>query len=160
MRPDFEGEQAYRFNHILIRDTTYGGIPKQLRAVLHERHAGWLEERRDRDASDHAELTGYHLEQAFRCHLEVEPAAEERYWTLAARAGDRLGSAGRAALTRDDLPAAIGLLERATALIPMGRGLAGPSCPSWARRWPTPDDCPTPRGFWTPRSPKRRPTTT
>ena len=127
--PDFEGEQAYRFNHILIRDTTYGGIPKQLRAVLHERHAGWLEERRDRDASDHAELTGYHLEQAFRCHLEVEPAAEERYWTLAARAGDRLGSAGRAALSRDDLPAAIGLLERATALIPDGSRARGPLLP-------------------------------
>ena len=119
-RPDFEDEQAYRFNHILIRDTAYGGIPKQVRADLHERHAGWLDHRGDRDASDHAELTGYHLEQALRCHLEVEPAAEERYRTLAATAGDRLGSAGRAALTRDDLPAGIGLLERATTLMLSG----------------------------------------
>ena len=119
-RPDFEGERAYRFNHILIRDTAYGGIPKQVRADLHERHAGWLDRRGDRDASDHAELTGYHLEQALRCHLEVEPAAEERYRTLAAKAGDRLGSAGSAALTRDDLPAGIGLLERATTLMPSG----------------------------------------
>jgi hypothetical protein len=119
-RPDFEGEQAYRFNHILIRDTAYGGIPKQVRADLHERHAGWLDHRGDRDASEHAELTGYHLEQALRCHLEVEPAAQERYRTLAARAGDRLGAAGRGALARDDLPAAIGLLERATTLMPSG----------------------------------------
>ena len=124
-RPDFEDEQAYRFDHILIRDATYGGIPKQLRAVLHERHAGWLEDRRDRDASEHAELAGYHLEQAFRCHLEVEPAAAEHYCPLAIKAGGRLGSAGRAALTRDDLPAAIGLFERATALMPDGEPARG-----------------------------------
>ena len=128
-RPDFEGEQAYCFDHILIRDATYGGIPKQLRAVLHERHAGWLEDRRDRDASDHAELAGYHLEEAFRCHLEVEPAAAEHYRPLAVKAGGRLGSAGRAALIRDDLPAAIGLLERATALMPDGEPARGPLLP-------------------------------
>lgn len=119
-RPDFEDEQAYRFNHILIRDATYSGIPKHLRADLHERHAGWLERRADRDPSDHAELIGYHLERAFRCHVELEPAAEERYRPLAVRAGGRLGAAGRAALARDDLPAAIGLLDRATELIPEG----------------------------------------
>ena len=116
-RPDFEGEEAYRFDHILIRDTAYDGIPKQVRADLHERHAGWLDRRGGRDAPDHAELGGYHLEQALRCHLEVEPAAGERYRSLAARAGAHLGSAGRAALARDDLPAAISLLERATALM-------------------------------------------
>jgi class 3 adenylate cyclase/tetratricopeptide (TPR) repeat protein len=124
-RPDFDGEQAYRFNHILIRDATYGGIPKQLRADLHERHADWVERRADRDPFNHAELVGYHLEQAFRCHVELEPAAEERYRPLALRAGDRLGTAGRAALTRDDLPAAIGLLERATALLPTGNSARG-----------------------------------
>ncbi len=116
--PDFEGEQAFRFNHILIRDATYSVIPKQRRAVFHERHARWLEHRAERDPHEHAELTGYHLEQAFRCHLELEPAAQETYRPLAARAGRRLGAAGRAALSRDDLPAAIGLLERATALLP------------------------------------------
>ena len=119
-RPDFEGEQAYRFDHILIRDTAYEGIPKQVRADLHERHAGWLDRRGERDASEHAELSGYHLEQALQCHLEVEPAARDRYRGLAVRAGDRLGSAGRASLARDDLPAAIGLLERAATLMLSG----------------------------------------
>ena len=117
-RPDFEGEQAFRFNHILIRDATYSLIPKQRRTVLHERHARWLEDRADRDPHENAELTGYHLEQAFRCHLELEPASHETYRPLAARAGRHLGAAGRGALARDDLPAAIGLLERATALLP------------------------------------------
>ena len=119
-RADFEGEQAYRFNHILIRDTAYEGIPKQVRADLHERHAGWLDRRGERDASEHAELSGYHLEQALQCHLAVEPAARDRYRGLAVRAGDRLGSAGRASLARDDLPAAIGLLERAATLMLSG----------------------------------------
>ena len=116
--PDFEGEQAFRFNHILIRDATYSTIPKQRRAVLHERHARWLEQRGDRDPHEHAELTGYHLEQAFRCHLDLEPAAKKAYRPLAAKGGRHLGTAGRAAHARDDLPAAIGLLERATALLP------------------------------------------
>ena len=42
-RPDLEGEQAFRFSHILIRDATYVLMPKQRRAHLHERFARWLE---------------------------------------------------------------------------------------------------------------------
>src|SRR5829696_7258 len=118
--PDFPAEEAYRFNHILIRDAAYALIPKQQRALLHERHANWLEQREDGGAWDHAEIVGYHLEQAVRCRQELEPAARERYRPLALRGGLHLGAAGRAALARDDLPAAIGLLERATELVPEG----------------------------------------
>jgi class 3 adenylate cyclase/tetratricopeptide (TPR) repeat protein len=124
-RPDFEGEQAFRFDHILIRDATYGVIPKQVRADLHERHANWLERRAPLDRRDHAELAGYHLEQAYRCHLELEPAARESYRPLAVRGGSRLAMAGRAAVARDDLPAAIGLFERAAALLPADDGAHG-----------------------------------
>jgi class 3 adenylate cyclase/tetratricopeptide (TPR) repeat protein len=118
--PDFPDEEAYRFNHILIRDAAYASIPKQQRAVLHERHANWLEQRHDPEAWDHAEIVGYHLEQAVRCRQELEPAARDRNRPLALRGGLHLGAAGRAALARDDLPAAIGLLERATTLVPEG----------------------------------------
>lgn len=116
--PDFEGEEAFRFDHILIRDATYGLLPKRSRAELHERHARWLESRAERTSGEWAEIAGYHFEQAFRCRLEVEPAAEEAYRPLATHGGRRLGTAGSAALARDDLPAAINLLERATTLLP------------------------------------------
>ncbi len=117
-RADFENEEAYRFDHILIRDATYSLLPKHLRAELHERHAGWLERRADRDLGEHAELAGYHFEQAFLCRVAVEPGARESYRSLATSGGHHLGAAGRGALARDDLPAAINLLQRATALLP------------------------------------------
>ncbi len=117
-RSEFANETAYRFDHILIRDATYNVVPKRRRAELHERHAGWLEQRSDYELGEHEEVAGYHLEQAFHCHLALEPAARERYRQLAARGADHLGSAGRTALARDDMPAAIGLLERATELLP------------------------------------------
>lgn len=116
--PDFEREEAFRFEHILIRDTAYGLLTKGTRADLHEGHARWLESRPERTLGEWAEIAGYHLERAYRCRLEVEPAASESYRPLATRGGWRLGAAGSAALTRDDLPAAINLLERATALLP------------------------------------------
>ena len=43
--PQFAGEEAYRFRHLLIRDAAYDALPKAVRADLHERFAGWLEER-------------------------------------------------------------------------------------------------------------------
>jgi class 3 adenylate cyclase/tetratricopeptide (TPR) repeat protein len=116
-RSEFASERAYRFDHILVRDATYNIVPKQRRAELHERHASWLEQRSDYELGEHEELAGYHLEQALRCHLALEPAARERYRSLASRGAEHLGGAGRGALARDDMPAAINLLERATALL-------------------------------------------
>ena len=117
-RSEFRNEAAYRFDHILIRDATYSLIPKRVRGDLHERHATWLEQRADYELGEHEEVAGYHLEQALRCRLELEPAAQERHRDLAARGADHLGAAGRAAFARDDMPAAINLLERASALLP------------------------------------------
>ena len=117
-RPEFANERAYAFDHILIRDATYNLIPKRLRADLHERHAAWLEHRSDQELGEHEELAGYHLERAYRYRVELEPAAPDRYRQLAMNGADHLGTAGRAALARDDTPAAIKLLERAVALLP------------------------------------------
>jgi tetratricopeptide (TPR) repeat protein len=127
-RPDFRGERGYSFEHILIRDATYSLIPKQVRAELHERHAHWLEAHGD-ETGEHLELAGYHLEQAFRWHVELEPAAAGSYRPLAAAGGRHLGAAGRAALARDDTPAAIAILERATALLPADDGELGALLP-------------------------------
>jgi class 3 adenylate cyclase/tetratricopeptide (TPR) repeat protein len=117
-QPEFAAELAYRFDHILIRDATYSLIPKQARAELHERHAGWLERRSDYELGKHEEVAGYHLEQAHGYRLELEPGASGRHRPLATRAARHLGAAGEAALARDDIPAAIKLLSRAVDLLP------------------------------------------
>ncbi len=90
-RPQFAGEDGFRFRHLLIRDTAYDALPKATRADLHERFAAWLEHRADLVELD--EILGYHLEQAARYKHELgqpDPA-------LAERAGDRLAAAGRRA---------------------------------------------------------------
>jgi hypothetical protein len=114
IRPDraqFVGEDGFRFRHLLIRDAAYDALPKSSRAELHERFAGWLEQRGD-ELVELDEILGYHLEQAARYRLELgQPDA-----TLAGRAGERLAAAGRRALWRGDEQAAAGVLERALEL--------------------------------------------
>jgi class 3 adenylate cyclase/tetratricopeptide (TPR) repeat protein len=111
---ELRDEEAHRFAHILIRDVAYSLVSKAARADLHEGYAAWFDERGD-EARD--EVVGYHLEQAHRIHEELHPAARERRRPLATSASRRLGTAGRAALDRGDLPAGVNLLERATALL-------------------------------------------
>jgi predicted ATPase len=114
---DFAGEKAFRFRHGLIRDAAYRSLPKNARADLHERHAAWLERTAGDRLREFEEIVGYHLEQAFRYRVALGPL-DSRAALLAARASDRLEAAGRRALVRSDLPAAIGLLERVTRLLP------------------------------------------
>jgi class 3 adenylate cyclase/tetratricopeptide (TPR) repeat protein len=104
------GDDGFRFRHVLIRDAAYAGVAKSSRADLHERYADWL----DGAAPDLDEITGYHLEQAFRYHQELGTADD----ALASRAGERLARAGRRAAARGDLPAAVTLLTRTAALLP------------------------------------------
>jgi tetratricopeptide (TPR) repeat protein len=107
--PDFPGEDGFRFTHVLTRDAAYAALPKRLRAELHEAVAGWLEAKPD----SQDEIVGYHLEQACYYH---EAFGEDR--GLATRAAERLEAAGRRAMGRCDLPAAVNLLTRAIALLP------------------------------------------
>ena len=83
--------------------------------MLHERFAGWLENRAAGRTLEFEEVVGYHLEQAYGYRVELGPV-DEQARTLASKAGTRLGAAGQRALARWDLPAAVGLLERAAAL--------------------------------------------
>jgi len=106
------GEDGFRFRHALIRDAAYAGIPKRTRADLHERFAGWLDLHNSRD-----ELLGYHLEQVYRYRDELA-SLDDATRTLGGRAGELLTSAGQHALARDDVPAAVNLLERGVALLP------------------------------------------
>jgi DNA-binding SARP family transcriptional activator/tetratricopeptide (TPR) repeat protein len=107
-------DQGFRFRHILVQQAAYRAVPKSLRADLHERHVRWLE-RGDGQASDHDEILGYHLEQAYRYRTELgRTGPQER--ALAAQAAERLAAAGRGALMRDP-PAGARLLERAVSLL-------------------------------------------
>ena len=109
--PQFAGEEAYRFRHLLIRDAAYDSLPKAVRADLHERFADWLEER-GTDLVELDEILGHHLEQAARYKAELDqPDA-----ALGERAAQRLAAAGRRALGRGDDRAAASLLERALEL--------------------------------------------
>jgi hypothetical protein len=109
--PQFAGEEAYRFRHLLIRDAAYDALPKAVRADLHERFADWLEER-GADLVELDEILGHHLEQAAHYKAELEQPDS----ALAQRAAGRLATAGRRALGRGDERAAASLLERSLAL--------------------------------------------
>ncbi len=107
-------EDRYRFEHALIQEAAYGAMPKEVRADLHERVADWataLDRGMELD-----ELVGYHLERAYRYREEIgqlDAHTQELGW----RAGGILGRAGRRAFARDDMPAAVKLLDRALALV-------------------------------------------
>jgi class 3 adenylate cyclase/tetratricopeptide (TPR) repeat protein len=114
VRPDrsqLRGDEAYRFRHLLIRDAAYEGLPKSVRAELHERFADWLEQR-GADLMELDEILGYHLEQAHRYRIELGPA-DDRADQLADRARTRLVAAARRANDRGDLSARTSLLARA-----------------------------------------------
>ena len=110
----FAGEDSFRFGHILVRDAAYSALPKMQRADLHERFAGWLEER-----GGFEEIRGHHLEQAYLARSALAPV-NDAVAELGARAGAALASAGHRAFAREDMPAAARLLGRAVALLPEG----------------------------------------
>jgi DNA-binding SARP family transcriptional activator/tetratricopeptide (TPR) repeat protein len=121
-KPVFAAEKAYRFRHLLIRDAAYDSIPKESRVVLHERHAAWLENKAGDRALELEEILGYHLEQAYAYRSELG-RVDEAGRTVALHAGRRLASAGRRALARGDVPAAMNLVTRAAALLPANEPL-------------------------------------
>jgi tetratricopeptide (TPR) repeat protein len=97
---------------MLIRDAAYERMPKELRSDLHERWARWLDGR----GEEFDEIIGYHLEQAYRCLLELGPPGGRAH-ALAEQAAERLAASGRRAHARGDTPAATNLIERAIALL-------------------------------------------
>ena len=119
IRPDqtqLSAEDAFRFRHLLVRDTAYEALPKASRAELHERFAAWLEEHGS-ELVELDEVLGYHLEQAVRYRHELgQPVDEE----VNGRARMRLAAAGRRAALRSDFAAQLNLAERALELVPEG----------------------------------------
>jgi class 3 adenylate cyclase/tetratricopeptide (TPR) repeat protein len=109
-------DDAFRFSHVLVRDAVYDAIPKETRAVLHARLARWIERNAEALQGELEEILGYHLEQAYRYRAQLGPVDDEAR-ALAERAGENLGVAGRRAFARDDVNAAVNLLDRAVALM-------------------------------------------
>ena len=108
----------YRFRHILIRDAAYESASKTERAALHERFAEWLAETTGDRLGEVEEIVGYHFEQAHRNRVDLG-LDDGRSAALAGRAASRLGSAAHRAVARGDMRAAVNLLERTVALLPL-----------------------------------------
>ena len=116
-QPEFAGDDAFRFRHLLIRDAAYESIAKLTRAEMHERLAVWMQQVTSDRPTEYEEIIGYHLEQAHRFRSDLGPL-DERGVELGRRASETLGAAGRRALGRGDVRAAINLLDRTVALLP------------------------------------------
>ena len=111
VRPDVERttDDAFLFDHALIRDATYAAIAKSERARMHEELARWLDRRNELD-----EIVGHHLEQASIYLRETGEDADR----LVDEAVDHLARAGARAVWARDHRAAIRLLMRGAALLP------------------------------------------
>ena len=114
--PVVSGEAASRFRHILIRDAAYRGLPKRLRAGLHQVYARWLERVVGDRVAEYAEILGFHLEQAYRHQAELGPVDDDAR-RVGAEAAGWLSSAANRAFVRGDMRAAAGLLRRAASLL-------------------------------------------
>jgi class 3 adenylate cyclase len=111
---ELAGEDAFRFRHLLIKDAAYRALPKETRAELHERLAGWLEDVAGPRLPELEEIVAYHLEAAFRYREELKGA--DAASALAHRAAARFAAAGERASKRGEVGAATSLLGRAAEL--------------------------------------------
>ena len=128
-RPQFAGEDGFRFRHLLIRDAAYDALPKATSAELHERFAAWLEQRGDWSSSTRSSAT-----TSNRPLATSELGQPDRHSPCVL--GERPGGRGPRALGRGDERAAAGLLERALELT--GRR-ASTSCSSSTSPMRSPD---------------------
>jgi class 3 adenylate cyclase len=129
VRPEpalLSNDDAYRFRHLLIRDTAYEALPKAVRVQLHEQFANWLEVQ-GAALVELDEIVGYHFEQAYRYRIQLGPLDADAAVT-AERAATRLLASADRARDRGDNRAAQGLLARALELLPA-------DSTSTSRRW-------------------------
>ena len=106
---DRERDGSWRFRHDILRDVAYESLPKRERGRLHVLVAEGLEEQ---DHDRYPQSVAWHLEQAARASLDLDPAD----FTLARRAVKALRRAGDLARWRLESRTAIDLYERALAL--------------------------------------------
>ena len=116
-RSSMAGEEEYAFWHVLARDVAYAAMPRARRASRHVAVARWTEAMAGDRVEVVAQIVAHHYSTALELALAVGDdvlAAELRPLALGF-----LLMAGRSALSLD-VPAALGLLERALVLAPAG----------------------------------------
>jgi tetratricopeptide (TPR) repeat protein len=112
--PSVAGETEYAFRHILVRDVTYGQIPRAERAEKHRLAAEWIESLGRPE--DHAEMLAHHYLSA----LELAAASGAETAPFVDRARVALRVAGDRALGLHASPSAVRFYERAIELWPKG----------------------------------------
>jgi tetratricopeptide (TPR) repeat protein len=116
---EFADDAAFRFRHLLVRDSAYDSLPKADRAELHEAFARWLEVRAGDRLPEFEEILGHHYETAAGYVRELGLGRARRL-VLESQAAARLRSAGERAYRRGDMTATRSLLERTRELLPLG----------------------------------------
>ena len=69
--PGLDGDDAFRFRHVLIRDAAYEALTKSERADLHERFARWLEHVAPDRLQEYAEVYAHHLAAAVGYRVDL-----------------------------------------------------------------------------------------
>lgn len=118
--PDPERPGVWRFRHGMVRDVAYESLPKRERQRLHLLVADRLS-RDPSTAARYPRSIAYHLEQAARASLDLNPSDR----SLADRAVEALAHAGHLALDGSEPRPAADLFERAIALAGPGSGWGG-----------------------------------
>ena len=115
-RSSVAGASQHAFVHALVRDTTYGQLPRAARADRHVAAATWIESLPEDRAEDRAETLAHHYLTA----IELYRAAGDDVAHLAARAVGPLTEAGERSLALAAHPAAARFLSQALELVPEG----------------------------------------
>jgi predicted ATPase/class 3 adenylate cyclase len=108
------GARQYAFLHVLVRDASYGQMPRAARAEAHLRAGDWIDALPPDRAEDRAEMLAHHLVQA----VEYGRAAGTDMVSVAPRAARALRDAGDRAWSLGAPAAALELYERSRALDP------------------------------------------
>jgi class 3 adenylate cyclase/tetratricopeptide (TPR) repeat protein len=109
-------EVVYRFTNSQIRDVSYSTLPKKVRAERHTRIARFIAAHATAPQGTAAdEEIATHLEHAIRYHAELGTGQSVSF-AIGEEAAGRLQRAGRAALSRGDVPRARSLFSRALAI--------------------------------------------
>ena len=111
-RSSLEGESEFAFAHALVRDVSYGQIPRADRAQRHRAVARWIDGLGRPD--DHAEMLAYHWSSA----LELVRATGGDDDELVEQTRIALRAAGDRALSLNNFPIAATQYEDALALWP------------------------------------------
>jgi class 3 adenylate cyclase/tetratricopeptide (TPR) repeat protein len=129
----FRADDAFRFQHQLIRDAAYQGISKRDRARHHEALADWIGRAAGERADEYAEIVAYHLAEAVRYGRELgQPGGPLE--ALSRRAAALYRQAADRAVGRGDLVGASALVVRFADLLPSGDPavvLAFADCTGW-----------------------------